>query len=680
MKRLIFLSFLTLVWLQANIDFSYEMKYGNGSSTEYGNEYFENLLDVNAYFNDNVTLYTQLEYSVPPLFGESQTAVQKIILEYFQDNLTVSAGDLYELYGYGLAVNMSQDQSIGFDNSLRGLSWRYDLSDPVLFGFIDGVSLFGLIGKGPYNYALNASTGLNTRRMENLLGAVGFSYYGDIIPGELSFWQVEQESYLPLDVVLQYHSAEQLTWLEEDFVSSISAEDVTEDTVKAVSREVSYATSIGFVDIYIEKMWSDYSKLLGGSVFGSMLYSSVYASLGGWGLTWDYKDYDMPYYIPSVSNPPTVFREASSTLIGRISHNTLFNDETGHQFEVNRSFSEHLNFLGNLSFSRRQRGAVEQNQFELTHEFEVDTLMFDWTPVSENLVFLSNPDFTEMALFDLDESLYAFYPYQEVYGEFSGYILDEKLYWLIGFDKINDITKYHHQKTESFNNNGLTGSAMEDLVVQEYENYWWGVWNENYQPPLVDSLTADLIFEATHGTSVENKISETAAAGLADAQAFSVRGNSIENSYNLIEAVTIPTNFAWNMGQGHSLTLYFDQQWKTEEWNRSVIDETSGAADNTTSAEINTYSIYGSLTQRLFGKYSFTFLYDYEDVENKTAVGKTTSSDEWLGYEFAWDINHQSQISIFFGSIKGGRICANGICAEQPDFDDGIRVTFRSIF
>ena len=54
---------------QAEINFSYEMKYGDGKQVtgtasddpdtlEYN--YFENLLDINTYYGDNIYFYTQL--------------------------------------------------------------------------------------------------------------------------------------------------------------------------------------------------------------------------------------------------------------------------------------------------------------------------------------------------------------------------------------------------------------------------------------------------------------------------------------------------------------------------------------------------------------------------------------------------------------------------------------------
>ncbi|SVE62326.1 uncharacterized protein METZ01_LOCUS515180, partial [marine metagenome] len=53
---------------QIEMNYSYEMKYGDGmqvkpltqDTTDY--IYFENLLDINTYYGDNIYIYSQLEY------------------------------------------------------------------------------------------------------------------------------------------------------------------------------------------------------------------------------------------------------------------------------------------------------------------------------------------------------------------------------------------------------------------------------------------------------------------------------------------------------------------------------------------------------------------------------------------------------------------------------------------
>ena len=76
-----------------------------------------------------------------------------------------------------------------------------------------------------------------------------------------------------------------------------------------------------------------------------------------------------------------------------------------------------------------------------------------------------------------------------------------------------------------------------------------------------------------------------------------------------------------------------------------------------------------------------TYFYDSESHE-KRQNGNLWSNEfnTWTGVDFSVDINSSSQLSVFYGSQKGGRVCANGICADQPGFKDGFKLTYRSFF
>ena len=66
--------FFGVLFSEIDVSFSYELKYGNGKqvtiqdTSDYN--YLENLLDINTSFSNNMYLYTQLEYSDPPVFGD----------------------------------------------------------------------------------------------------------------------------------------------------------------------------------------------------------------------------------------------------------------------------------------------------------------------------------------------------------------------------------------------------------------------------------------------------------------------------------------------------------------------------------------------------------------------------------------------------------------------------------
>ena len=98
-----------------------------------------------------------------------------------------------------------------------------------------------------------------------------------------------------------------------------------------------------------------------------------------------------------------------------------------------------------------------------------------------------------------------------------------------------------------------------------------------------------------------------------------------------------------------------------------------GLKKNVKRPTLNEYTNnYISISYSHQGRLVITGFYDSEIIDN---VSKT-----WMGTDLSYKIDSETQISLFYGSQKGGLVCANGICAEQPGFADGIKITFRSLF
>ena len=121
-------------------------------------------------------------------------------------------------------------------------------------------------------------------------------------------------------------------------------------------------------------------------------------------------------------------------------------------------------------------------------------------------------------------------------------------------------------------------------------------------------------------------------------------------------AFTIPTHFVLKLPSGSSITMYLEAQKKI------VKSEPPGEYDDN----------YISLSYSHLGKLIITGFYDQEFKDSKT--------DKWLGIDLSYRLNTQTQVSLFYGSQKGGLVCANGICADQPGFADGFKVSFMSLF
>ena len=113
-KVFILLTFISCLFCQIDINFSLESEYGQdtNASSSYPT-FYENLLDINFNYN-NLFFYTQLEYSNSPIYGIDRIKIEDLANTYFAEysrgSLMAKYGHIQTLYGYGLAINMFQDQ------------------------------------------------------------------------------------------------------------------------------------------------------------------------------------------------------------------------------------------------------------------------------------------------------------------------------------------------------------------------------------------------------------------------------------------------------------------------------------------------------------------------------------------------------------------------------------------
>ena len=86
--------FVGILSAQAEMNFSYEMKFGDGKqvtgtasnspvASDYN--YFENLLDINTNLGGDIYIYTQFEYSNLPVYGSPADRLSAFYLEYQND-------------------------------------------------------------------------------------------------------------------------------------------------------------------------------------------------------------------------------------------------------------------------------------------------------------------------------------------------------------------------------------------------------------------------------------------------------------------------------------------------------------------------------------------------------------------------------------------------------------------
>ena len=103
---------------------------------------------------------------------------------------------------------------------------------------------------------------------------------------------------------------------------------------------------------------------------------------------------------------------------------------------------------------------------------------------------------------------------------------------------------------------------------------------------------------------------------------------------------------------------------------------------------------YLSLTFKHVKFGTFTFISNQEELVSY--LDQTISSKDfnrWNGFQWTYDFHQKfsnnnlskyllgdSRLSIFYGSQKGGLVCANGICATQPEFLNGFKLNYTRLF
>ena len=590
MNRLAIFILLGIFLSQQSLNFNLESKYGDGTNiddqtleeTDY--TYLENLLDINYSYN-SLFFYTQLEYSNPPIYGYTRTVAKDMfntyIAEYSSNQFILKYGHLQTLNGYGLTLNMFQDQATDFDNRIKGLEFKYIPNELMEFFYVNGSGKYGI-----------KSTG--TQRSNNLifdhdLSFCGAQFYTDF--GDISISYADKKTKYAAGILNNYDINQPFmsadTRLSKDLQSfqlegfsnfNMLADSDTE--VKLNSVNLGYSNTLSIFDIYYEKSINRYNKILRENDFedGYYDYLSIASSVLGVDFLYEFKDYNMLYYMPISSNPPLGFMETTSILLSRNQHAIDFSDEIGHQLET-RFYINDIAFLMNLSMGMKHYG-IEYS------EFDFDTFeLIEGTYSKVHWGDLITMDFS-------DKDLVYHKPFRNFYTEASGWSSNDRFYYKFGY-------------ASSF--------SYDDVSAKNYQSF------------------------------------------------------------------TIPTQFVYAFKSNNSLTIYYEYQ----KLNNLSIKNPTNWNDYYDSKKYS--NNYLSISYNLSHIGSISYFYDSESYDqflytDETVNFLSSDSNKWTGLELSLELSSSVQLSVFHGSQKGGLVCANGICAVQPSFEDGTKVTLRALF
>ena len=591
MSRLAVFLLLGIFLSQQSLNFNLESKYGDGTNiddqtleeTDY--TYLENLLDINFSYN-NLFFYTQLEYSDPPIYGYNRTVAKDMfntyVTEYSGNQFMFKYGHIQTLYGYGLTLNMFQDQATDFDNRVKGIEFKYMPHDLMEFFYISGSGEYGMKSSGASRY--------NDLIFDHELDCYGAQFYTQF--GEINVSYSQKKTKYEAGILNDYTINQpfmgsdtrlskdlQSFWID-NLTNGVFETLANSDTeVKLTALNLGYSKTLSIFDIYYEKSINRYNKILRENEFedGYYDYLSVASSVLGVDFLYEFKDYNMLYYMPVSSNPPLGFMETTSVLMSRNQHAINFSDEIGHQLE-SRFHINDIAFIFNLSMGMKHYG--------IESDFDFSTGLYN-TYSKVNWGDVIGMDF-------LNKDLVYHKPFRNFYAEASGWSNNDRFYY-----------KFGYASNYSYDNNS----------------------GKNHQ------------------------------------------------------SFTIPTQFVYAFRNNilfplspQSITVYYEYQNLD-----NLIVQNSNWDDYYESKKYD--NNYLSLSYHISNVGSITFFYDHESIDEFLYDELLRSkSNKWTGIELSLELSSSVQLSVFHGSQKGGLVCANGICAVQPSFEDGTKVTLRALF
>ena len=325
--------FLSTLISQFNITGQAQLGLGNSNNSF---NYTEHRLGLNLDWNQ-WSGWLELEYAKPPELGRDFIGLRKFRLEYVNKNTTVKIGDLYEYWGRGLILNMTDDQSIDLDNGITGGHYNWS-NDMLGFEVLAGKQSVWMLS----NQAKNFNDRVPNYNIKNNIYGGRTLFYYEALSGSLQLLKIVEDHFDPA-LYTNKEIEHQLMGFDINYFGN-------------------------FFDAGIDYVKKDNK--------GYGLYSIVNFYIESWAVGLSYKNYNFSKRSPFsrwdfVNNTggatilqqmPTAFNEHSTTLLGKITHIMDYNDDIGYNFSLTGSiFNDALFSLNYSSSSRHSEWAIDES-------------------------------------------------------------------------------------------------------------------------------------------------------------------------------------------------------------------------------------------------------------------------------------------------------------------------------
>ena len=170
-------------------------------------------------------------------------------------------------------------------------------------------------------------------------------------------------------------------------------------------------------------------------------------------------------------------------------------------------------------------------------------------------------------------------------------------------------------------------------------------------------------------------------------EVFNVLSNSSENkSYEINKSQTVPLLLSFNTGSKWSYEMQLEYQKLKTGFKNIIISDVVGIDDlysfHSLLSEKYQINKFISLSTNFDQKWTFNFSVETTNADesklNNDSSENFDSSNSWKSFGVSYKFDTDDTLQVFYGSVRGGLDCTNGVCRYIQSFDDGLRIDYTS--
>lgn len=166
-------------------------------------------------------------------------------------------------------------------------------------------------------------------------------------------------------------------------------------------------------------------------------------------------------------------------------------------------------------------------------------------------------------------------------------------------------------------------------------------------------------------------------------EVFNVLSNSAEvKSYEIKESFTFPLLVNFNLNTLWNIELQLELQKLKTGFETTILSDfgDNNHSFNSLLPEKYQKNIFLALSTNYNQKWSFNVSHESTNSDelllNSGQDESFDSANYWSAISMAYKFDSDHTLELFYGSIRGGLDCTNGVCRYIQAFDDGIRIDY----